>query len=717
MRWLRQLLGLGLGAVLVGACTPARKEVDGNIVRSVHFEGNGGLGSGHNDLQLRGQMEQGSSKFGLLTWPFIYTVDPVVYQAELLPRDAYRLEVWYAHRGWFDAKVVGWELQRLRNTTDKRAGVLDIQGVVEPGEPSVLRSLTLEGLDKNLAVLGNAVLRTAPISEGDQFDLDLVDATAKLLADKLHNLSRAYAKVKTTIDVDADAKAVDVVLHVEPGISARYGEITITGNKRIPSLYIEQNLTVEQGDAYSLDALKQSQRRLFEMSTFSVVTVEPDLSDPTSETVPLKVTVSEAKWRSFRIGAGLDYDGFLLAPRVSTRLRHVNLFNQLMRAEFGASAGLAYDVSVGDTPESIPTWRLTTSLAYPRIAQQRVALELKGSYEQDVYSGLWAYRRPEADLHVVWKYTDEIQLRAGPHVEQYTFIGDYGPGQEIAQSRLFGIDASEGFRYQLTSLDQFVTWDWRNDPVRTTRGSYYTLQLREAIPLSESGYFFIGTNMEARRYVPVRFRRGGRAAFPVVAVGKVRGQVIQPIGDSQIPLPERAFLGGANSLRGFRTNQVGPYETLCTYDNVTRGGTLFGGGEQETVREVTHYHLPSGGQVAAETSAELRYNLDQGIVLAGFADVGILAPNWAELGLDDLRYSFGVGARYDTLVGPIRFDLSFRPLFPEDAGPDRWRRCDPADLLAVDARVYDFLSNFRGLRGDAHPPFATVFFLTIGESI
>jgi len=709
MRWL--LLGV---LAWVAACTPARKEVDGNIVRSVTFEGNGGLGSGHNNLQLRSQMEQGSSKFGLLTWPFIYTVDPAQLRPDLLPSDAYRLEIWYAHHGWFDARFMGWELQRIRNTTERRAGVVDIRGVVEPGKPSMVRSLELDGLDKNLKVLGGSVLRTAPIAEGDQFDLELVDQTAALLRDKLHNLSRAYAKVTTDIDVDPDNYVVDVALHATPGIACTYGEITIAGNEKIPSLYIEQNLTIEQGDAYSLDALKRSQRRLFEMGTFSIVEITPDLSDPTSPEVPIQVKVTESKWRTLRIGGGLDYDGFLLAPRVSTSLQHVNLFNQLMRAEIGLTAGLAYDVSVGETPESIPTWSVSTSLVYPRIAAQRVALELKGTYEQDVYSGLWAYRRPEADLHVVWKVSDDIQIRAGPHVEQYTFIGDYGPGQEIAQSRLFGIDAQEGFRYQLTSLDQFVTWDWRNDPVRTTRGSYYTMNFREAIPLSESGYFFIGSNLEARRYVPIRLRRGGRWAFPVVAVGKVRGEVIQPIGESEIPLPERAFLGGANSLRGFRTNQVGPYETLCTYDTVTRGGTLFGGGETEQVREVTYYHLPTGGTVAAEASAELRYDWNYGVTLATFVDVGVLAPNWEELGPEDIRGSAGIGARYDTLVGPIRFDLSFRPLFAEDEGPNRFRLCDEDDQ---EGRVYDFLSNFSGLRGDNHPPFAMVFFLTIGESI
>jgi outer membrane protein assembly factor BamA len=693
--WLLRLLVACL--CLASACSPARKEIDGNIVRKVKFEGNGWLLSGNNDLQLRNQMEQDHSSFGLLTWPFIYTVNPVPLRPELLPRDAYRLEVWYAHHGWFDAQVKGWELQRIRRTTDRRAGVIDIRGHIDPGPATFVRTLNIDGLDANLRVLGNSVLRTSPIRQGDQFDLELVNATTKLLLDRLHNLSRAYATVEVDIDVDADQHA---------------GDITIKGNVVIPTLYIEQNLPIERGQSYSLDNLRASQRNLFGMSTFSIVTVQPDLSDPTRKDVPVEVSVTESKFRSFRIGAGLDYDGFLLAPRVSMRINHVNLFNQLVKAELGARAGLAYDVSVSETPTSIPTWGVSTTFSYPRIAAQKVALEFKAEMVQDVYSGLWAYQRPEAQLHLVWKLSDDIQIRGGPHIEQYKFIGDFGVRQEVAQARLFGIDATEGFQYQLTALDQFVTWDWRNEPVRTTRGSYYQLQLREAIPLTPQGYSFIRVNAEARRFVPVRIRRQGRTGFPVVLVGKTRGEVIQPLNQSQIPLPERAFLGGANSIRGFRPNQVGPYETLCTYSDVATSGGLFGDGT--TTEEVTYYHLPSGGTLAAEVSAEARYDWIYGITLATFVDTGLLAPSWAELGFDDIRASAGVGARYDTLIGPLRFDLSFRPLYPEDEGPTRFRLCQEDDQKG---RVFDFLGNFSRWQGAAHPNFATVFFFTIGESI
>jgi len=83
LRWATLLL-----LVVAAACTPARKEVDGNIVRKVKFDGNGWLLSGNNDLQLRSQMGQGSTGFGTLTWPFIYTVKPEVYDIEELDKDA-----------------------------------------------------------------------------------------------------------------------------------------------------------------------------------------------------------------------------------------------------------------------------------------------------------------------------------------------------------------------------------------------------------------------------------------------------------------------------------------------------------------------------------------------------------------------------------------------------------------------------------------------------
>lgn len=709
---MRSLLLMLLAA---SACVPARRKVDGNVVRDIAFDGNGGAFSGQNDYQLRAQLEQRETGFGLSVWPFVYTVDPKTLRQDLLTRDAYRLEVWYAHHGWFDARFEGWQIRRVREASERRAGIVDLRGVIDPGPQSTVRTLRIDGLGTTLLALGKAVLRGAPIREGDPFDLAYVEATRVQLLEKLRDHAHAYARVSSSMEAHPDEQAVDVVLTVEPGVVARIGEISVEGNAKVDERFIRNAIDLEPGEAYSLSRLRDAQRRLFELGTFAIVTVDPDLSDPSRSEVPIRVRVTETKFRTLRVGVGFDYDSFLPVVSASTRIKHVNLLHELIRADFGVRAGLAFSLAEADVASRLPTWGVDLALSYPRLFSQRGAIELKGNVEQDVYSGLWAYRRPEADLHFVYRWSDDVQFRVGPHVEQYTFLGEFGPRVQQAQQRLFGVEGQEGFEYQLTALDQYATWDWRDDPVRTTRGSYYSLWFREAVPLSSVGYGFVRATGEARRYFPVRFRDRG-SAFPLTLAGRTRGTVIVPYGATEVvPLPERAFLGGSTSLRGFRPNQVGPYTTLCTYDTVaTRSGFLGLGGQTGTEERVTRYHLPNGGTATAEVGSELRYDWIYGLTLAGFGDLGVLTDTLQGLAADDLRVSAGVGLRYDTLIGPVRVDVSFRPLYPEDLGPQRYAQCNLED---EQPRVADFFSNFPGLREDRHPPFAMVLFLTFGESI
>ena len=75
-RWRGALL---VGALALGACT-ARHKVDGDLVRSVQFSGNNHSPiSGHNDSNLRSQMEMRDSAWGVTTFPLLFFVPPVAY--------------------------------------------------------------------------------------------------------------------------------------------------------------------------------------------------------------------------------------------------------------------------------------------------------------------------------------------------------------------------------------------------------------------------------------------------------------------------------------------------------------------------------------------------------------------------------------------------------------------------------------------------------------
>jgi outer membrane protein assembly factor BamA len=700
---------------LLSACVPARRKVEGNIVRSVHFEGNDSRPfSGQTDYELRQAVRTRATGFGLTTWPLVYTVEPRQYRPDFLDEDAWRLEVWYAHHGWFDARASGWDVRFARPQTDRRAGVVDLVGHVDPGPRSVVRSVVVEGVPSTLTPVVNAALRRSLAQEGDPFDLAALEATRAELLGNLHDHARPYAKVELAVEAHPEARAVDVIWRVDPGIVGRIGPVRIVGEKAVQERWIAEAARLKPGAAFRQADLRDAQRRLFDLGTFSVVTVEPDLSEPTRAEVPIKVKVTETKFRRLRLGVGFDYDSYVPIVRTSTRLRDTNLFGELVEAELGGKVGRAVDVVDADVFARLTTWGVDVALRDPRLYHQRVSFEVTGAVTQDIYNGLWAYRRPEADLALVVRATDHVQLRFGPHAEQYVFLGEFGPRVQEAQQRLFGIESDEAFRYELTSLDQHAQWDWRDDPVRTTRGSWYSLQLREALPLTPNGYGFFRAAGEARRFVPVRFA-DRTSAFPLTFAARTAATVVAPFrSGTQIPLPERAFLGGPTSLRGFRPNQVGPYTTLCTYEPATRRDGFLGlVGEPEAYERVTRYHLPEGGSIAAQASAELRYDWIYGVLLSGFVDAGALATDVTTVGPDDLRVSVGVGARYDTVIGPLRFDVAARPLYPEDAGPSRFAQCREPDAIP---RNIDFFDNFTS-SPTRQLPLAIVFYLTFGEAI
>jgi outer membrane protein insertion porin family len=99
-----------------------------------------------------------------------------------------------------------------------------------------------------------------------------------------------------------------------------------------------------------------------------------------------------------------------------------------------------------------------------------------------------------------------------------------------------------------------------------------------------------------------------------------------------LPLIERFFLGGRNSVRGYAQDTLGPRGFLGN---------------------------PTGGNAFVETNLELRTNLGKGIGLVTFLDSGNV---WQKTGDIDwsLKHAAGVGLRYNTPVGPLRIDYGYK---------------------------------------------------------
>lgn len=746
----------------------ARHRTDGDVVRDIGFDGNGQFVgkalSGQSDYQLRSQLTASKAPFGAFTFPFDYFQELEPFHAEILSKDAYKLEVWYAHHGWFDAKVVGWEIRRVHPQRKRKAGVVDITGYLDPGPRSTIRAFKIDGADTNTSLIAHTVERVGFVHAHDLFDLQTVFDTRDLLLAQLKDHGFAYASVVVDIDAYPETHTVDVTLHLTPGILAIIGPITVSGNKAVDESVIRDVIRLDQGEAYRFSDILSAQRHLFDMGLFSMVTVSPHLDDPTLKEIPVDVSVSESLFRTLRLGGGVDYDG-QFKPRVSGTFRHMNLFGDLIRFELHGEYGYATRASGAGT-EIVA--KVKADLSQPRLFDsRRFGVLTSVGIERNLQNAEFPFLRPTAAATLTWRPKDAIVATFGPHLEQYRYLDFQGPAAFAAKS-LFG----DGFRnpYTLTTLDANLVIDWRKgDTLSPTGGTISTLGLRQAVPFRADDFFYtefdgdwhgywspkthdlaphVKGDKESPSWGATAAHAVGRGLLPEVIALRGHGKVLFPEAGRALPYPERAFLGGPTDMRGFRTDQIGPNDCVCLYQPARSGGfdiqntldSAYNGvrrflgqnvpprkvtkpgdpftGVPGTGQDVQQIYLPQGGAFAAATSLELRYDLRSDITGVAFVDAGLLEDtlNFKGLGLADFRVGYGFGFRYSSPIGPIRLDSTFRPIYPEDWGPQEYINCRLADRVP---RAFDLLSTGVGNRDltGRSTPFAWNIFLGIGQAI
>jgi translocation and assembly module TamA len=115
----------------------------------------------------------------------------------------------------------------------------------------------------------------------------------------------------------------------------------------------------------------------------------------------------------------------------------------------------------------------------------------------------------------------------------------------------------------------------------------------------------------------------------IAARGKIGGMV----GDSRadIPAPKRFYSGGGGSVRGYQYQLVGPLDA----DND-----------------------PQGGRSVIEMGVEARIRVTEDFGLVPFLEGGNVFDSMAPDFSESFRWGAGIGARYYTAIGPIRFDIA-----------------------------------------------------------
>lgn len=609
----------GLFCLLSGCA--ARKRATGEWVHQVHFDGNQrqGLGNPTNDVILRDAMEQ---SHGLRPTFLRPRQEASRLDRAVLREDARRMETLYAHHGYFDAELDGWVLKRPAVRKKMRLKPVNLRGIVRPRQPSLVESITLEGLPPG--PLYNALRDRIELKEGDIFELAAYQSGVNAIRVDLQERSYAYARVKGTVEVDPHNSKVSISVQVERGPSCRFGPVTMSGTKKVPEHRLEIDVT--EGEPYHLSTLEATRRELFALRVFRLVNVTPDLSDATQTLIPVNIEVRESKTRSVKLGLIGLYEAGKLSTGASAVYEDWNLFRQLWTWQQEVYAGVGY------TDQFAPLGSLKGTINFHNFPVHGLDVIQGGLVEQALEVG---YQKRSAAFtpSVAWVGWDRHILSMGYRLKftDYAFTSE----EVLAALEAEEDDGEVEDPYLLSLLEQTWIYEGRNDPFSPSRGWYWTLQIAEAGGPFGGDYGFFRVSGEIRSYRSI-VRIAGWDPDVVVA-GRLGAGIELPYGaggKTEVPLDERFFLGGGDTVRGWGYQRLGP--------------------------RIPGTETAEGGLLRAFGSIELRKKLLWGVSLATFVDAGRLWDDFGSLTARSIQWTVGGGARYHSIAGPLRLDLGVR---------------------------------------------------------
>ncbi len=544
-------------------------------IEEVLIEGNQGL----SDRQIRKV---------LATQKRYYFILRGRLQRQLIEEDIERIVALYNDHGYIQARVESHEVRLDR----ERARVTLVFHVVE-GPQYRVGEVTITGVTLFPESEIRRLLRLGP---GDVFSRTRLRESLQQITDLYSTIGRAAAEVvPQTEQVPAESR-VNITLEVREGPEVYVERINITGNVRSQDKILRREIPMQEGDLFTLQKLQRARQRLLNLGFFE--TVEITTAPGADRTrIIVNVAVTERPTGLFSIGGGFSsVDAFLGTVDLAQR----NFLGRGWEATFRLRLGSRTQQGVLSFTEP---WLFDRPLSggFDLFSLRREFTE----YDYETLGGGLRLSHPFAEYwrwHLAYRLTrDEIS--------------------ELDQDVTSALRDEEGVR--VTSLVAgAVTRDSRDSIIAPRRGGYTSLNVDLAGLGGDSQYVKVtGTTSY---FKPIWLGH--------ILSGRLEGGYGFGWGDDPLPLFERFYLGGPNSIRGVKFRRISPVD-----ESGTRvGGTSMLLGNLEYI-----VPLPLNFRVAA------------------FFDIGNVYGFGTDFDPTDTREAAGLGIRWLSPFGPIRVDYGF----------------------------------------------------------
>jgi outer membrane protein insertion porin family len=607
--------------------------IEGNrlLIKRISFEGN----QRFSESELKGLMATKEE------WLFSFITNRGVLDRDILTNDVAILGNHYIDHGYIDHKID--EPVVLR-------GGDGLELVIRVEEGSQYRVGRVE-IGGDLIKDGEQMLNQLKITEGQIFRGSRLRDDIASLTETYSNKGFAFAQIEPVTKVDAKEKKVDVALVITKGPPVYFNRILVAGNTKTRDKVVRRELLASEQELYSATKITQSRNALRRTGYFEDVQLTTKRTDQ-PETVDLLVDVKEGPTGTFTVGAGFSSgDGFIFNASIAEK----NLFGrgQGVNGSF-AIGSRRQDFIVGfsepylyDTPMAFGADAFNTEREFNDFDERKLGFGINTSYPLKHMSLPFLGRlKKEPTLG-----SDELASDSAPTVWDYM---RGGMGYELTRETIRRIESTAPPAIQdekgtsLTSaMSPNLTYDSRDHFFNPTEGTKSSLSLKFAGLGGDNR--FIKSDLSGRWHYPLLNDPNWGGAYVLALGGSLGygvGLVERSNGKKDLPLFERYFLGGMNSVRGFAERSLGPREPsdcdTATPPNCSSTQVV-------------------GGDRAMVLNTELLFPIMDQLGLRGvaFVDIGNSFDGSNSFSISDFRRSVGFGARWLSPFGPLRVELGF----------------------------------------------------------
>ena len=551
------------------------------------------------------------------------------YSKQKVAGDLERLRTHYLDRGYINFSV---DSTQVSVTPDKRFIYITIN--VSEGRTFDVGTVELAG---DLIVSPEELIDLVEVREGDVFNRSDVAQTSANVKTRLGDEGYAFANVNPVPEVQEDEGEVDLAFFIDPGQRVYVRRIEFRGNHDTRDEVLRREMRQLEG-AWVVNRRPQSlpaaaaPTRTLQRGSHRDPGRARDLRPGGRHRPRHRARVrGAAPQRRLRAGPGGPHQRER-HPGEPVRQRQLGVVHVQQQQQPEGVRGLLHQSLLpagGGQPEAL---RAPRADGRARAATSRTTPPIS----------------PASGVNFGIPFTEYDRFHVGLTTEVINFVAGNSASVEV---REFGEEIGEksrGGKY----LELLGTARWSRDTrdrrILPTEGSFASALAEVTLPGSEFGYY--RTRLSYQRF------------FPITEEWILMGEAEAGYGDGfggtdSLPLTSHFFAGGARSVRGFRSNSLGPRDTPC------RSGTR----EHLCIQSARR---PIGGDFLTLARTELIVPLpfvdrSTQFRLTGFLDAGNVFESLDDFDGGEIRYSTGFSTIWFAGIGIITTSWGF-PLNDED---------------------------------------------------